>query len=66
MCEQDLAQILETINFVDKIIFGHIHYNKVATAYKRHKEFFNNAAHQVIEFCEARNIAYHIKNKTFS
>lgn len=66
MCEQDLAQILEEISFVDKIIFGRIHYNKVATTYKQHKEFFNNAAHQVIEFCEARNIAYHIKNKTLS
>ena len=64
MCEQDLAQILEAISFVDKIIFGRIHYNKMATAYKQHKEFFNDAARQVIAFCNEHNIVYHIKKGT--
>ena len=64
MCEQDLLPILEAISFVDKIIFGRIHYNKVATSFKEHKEFFNDAARQAIAFCEERNIAYHIKKGT--
>ena len=32
--------------------------------YKKHKEFFNEQAKQVIEFCEQNNKAYHIKNGT--
>lgn len=64
--EQDLAEVLETVKFVDKIIFGRIHYNKLATAYKNHKEFFNSAAHQVVAFCEKHNISYHIKNGTLT
>lgn len=66
ICEQDLSVVLEAVNFVDKIIFGRIHYNKVATAYKQHKEFFNDAAHQVIDFCEEHKIAYHIKKGTLA
>lgn len=64
--EQDLSQVLDAVGFVDKIIFGRIHYNKLATAFKQHKEFFNNAAHQVITFCEEYNISYHIKKGTLS
>lgn len=64
--EQDLQEILNKISFVDKIIFGRLNYNKEVTAYKKHKEFFNFCAHQVIDFCNANNIAYHIKNGTIT
>ena len=64
--DQDLALILDTIGFVDKIIFGRMHYNKKVTAYKDHEAFFNTCAMQVIEFCKAHNIAYHIKKGTIS
>ena len=42
--EQNLHEILESVGFVDKIIFGRLHYNKVVSEYKTHKEFFNNCA----------------------
>ena len=62
--EQNLHEILESIGFVDKIIFGRLHYNKVVSEYKMHKEFFNNCAAEVREYCERNSIAYHIKDGT--
>ena len=66
LINQDLGEILDAIDFVDKIIFGRMHYNKEITAYKEHKSFFNQCANQVICFCSAKNIAYHIKKGTIS
>jgi len=62
--EQNLHEILESVGFVDKIIFGRLHYNKVVSEYKTHKEFFNNCAAEVREYCERNSIAYHIKDGT--
>ncbi len=64
--KQNLGEILEAIGFVDKIIFGRMHYNKLVTEYKEHKEFFNRCANVVIEFCNNNNISYHIKKGTKS
>lgn len=38
--KQDFDAILNSIGFVDKIIFGRMHYNKEITAYKDHKKFY--------------------------
>ncbi len=64
--EQNLREILDTVSFVDKIIFGRMHYNKQITAYKNHKQYFNDMAQQVINFCTERRIDYHIKTKTIT
>jgi len=64
--KQDLNEILNSILFVDKIIFGRLHYNKQVTTYKNHKQYFNELAQQVITFCNNHNIAYHIKTKTIT
>ena len=64
LIQQDLAEILEVVSFVDKIIFGRTNYNKEVSAYKAHKQFFQECAEQVIRFCEERNIMYHIKEGT--
>lgn len=64
--EQDLTKILDSIVFVDKIIFGRMHYNKTITAYKQHKSFYNNCAETVINFCNANGITYHIKEGTIT
>ena len=61
---QNLSEILNAISFVDKIIFGRLHYNKDVSAYKEYKKFYNQQAKQVIEFCNAHNKAYHIKKGT--
>lgn len=64
LIEQDLGTILESLSFVDRIVFGRTNYNKTVTAYKENKHFYNVCAEQVISFCEQRGIDYHIKHKT--
>lgn len=64
MIEQDYQEILDIISFVDKIIFGKINYNKLATSYKERKSYFNGLANKTIEFCIDNNIEYHIKDGT--
>lgn len=64
--DQDFSEILESISFVDKIIFGRLNYNKLVTDYKGYKTFFNNLAHQTIYFCNERGIQYHIKEGTIT
>lgn len=64
--EQDLVEILNKIDFVDKIIFGRLNYNKEVSNYKEYKSFYNDMALRVIEFCNINNIQYHIKNGTLS
>lgn len=62
--EQDFDAVLDAIGFVDKIIFGRMHYNKKITEYKGHKQFFNDLADRVIDYCGDHGINYHIKTGT--
>lgn len=66
MIEQDLHEILGAVSFADKIIFGRLHYNKVVSAYPEHKQFYNERAKEVVEFCKQHGIAYHIKKGTIT
>lgn len=63
---QDLQALLESVSFVDKIIFGRTNYSKEVSAYKEHKDFYNKHATEVIAFCEKHGIQYHIKEKTIT
>lgn len=64
--KQNLIDILEKIKFVDKIIFGRLHYNKLVSEFDNYKEFYNECANFVIEYCNKRNIEVYIKEKTIS
>lgn len=64
--QQSLHDLLESIAFVDRVIFGRLHYNKVVSAFRDYKSFYNDCAAEVVRFCEERGIAYHIKNGTIS
>lgn len=64
--KQDLSTILESIKFVDYIVFGRWHYNKIISAYKDAKNFYNECAEQVIQFCKKNKIKYHIKEGTIT
>ena len=64
--EQNITDILEAINFVDKIIFGRMNYNKEVSRYKDHKQFYNAESKKVIDYCEKRGIKYYIKKKTLT
>lgn len=63
---QDITDILEAVSFTDKIIFGRTNYSKEITAFKLHKQFYNEQAKIVIRFCEERSISYHIKVGTIT
>ena len=62
--KQDLDELLNHVGFVDRIIFGRMHYNKTVTAYAGHKDFFNAAAKTVMLFCEKNGIDCYIKKGT--
>ena len=62
--EQDLSEILESISFVDKIIFGRLNYNKEVSQFNNYQKFYNDCSDIVIDFCKTHNINYHIKNGT--
>ena len=64
--EQDLALLLQAVSFVDRIIFGRLHYNRIVAEYPGYKDFYNQCALEVIEFCEDNDIDYHIKKGTQS
>jgi len=61
---QDLYEILEKINFVDKIIFGKLNYNVRVSDYQDNKDFYEEYANTIIDFCEKCKIDYHIKYGT--
>jgi len=64
LIEQDLNEILEVIGFTDKIIFGRTNYNKEVNAYVMHRDFYDEQAQKVIDFCDEHHIQYHIKDGT--
>lgn len=64
LIDQDLDELLRAIEFTGRIIFGRTNYSKEVSSYANHKEFFDQQAKKVIEFCIERNIQYHIKAGT--
>lgn len=64
MIQQDINDILETISFVDKIIFGRLNYNKQVTAYRDYKNFYNELAEKTMKYCEEHHKQCHIKEGT--
>ena len=66
LVDQKLDNLLDTIAFTDKIIFGRTNYSKEVTAYTGQKEFYNKCAKLVIRFCDDHGIDYHIKDGTLT
>lgn len=64
--DQDLQQLLESISFTNKIIFGRTNYSKLVNSYHGHREFYNQKASEVISFCKEHQINYYIKQKTIT
>lgn len=64
--EQNLDDILNAISFVDYIVFGRWHYNKLISEYKDFKNYYIDCANKVIDFCKKHNIRYHIKKGTIT
>ena len=64
LVKQNLLKILDKIKFVDKIIFGKLNYNVKVTEFQDNKDFYEDCANTVIEFCKQNGIDYHIKYGT--
>ncbi|WNY25352.1 radical SAM protein [Methanolapillus millepedarum] len=64
--EQDFSEILNSIEFADKIIFGRLNYNSQVSAYKEYKEYYNDLAKQVQKYCRLNRKECHIKNGTLT
>lgn len=63
--KQDLEEIFDDINFVDRVVFGKWNYGR-ASGFPNWKNFYNAAAQKVIDFCELYGIDCHIKDGTVS
>lgn len=61
---QRLETLLDSIEIVDKIVFGRLHYNSLVSKYAGYQDFYNNKANDLISYCTKRCIDYHIKSKT--
>lgn len=64
--QQDIRNILSSISFVDKIIFGRLNYNVMISQYPNYKKYFNEVSNQVVEFCKENNKEYYIKKGTIA
>lgn len=64
--DQNFGEILKSVAFADKIIFGRLNYNSLVTKYSDQKEFYNRLSKQVITFCKANNKSFHIKDGTMT
>ena len=59
--KEDITKLLESVKFVDKIIFGKLNYNVASSRFEGNKDYYQKCADEVIEFCKKNNIEYHIK-----
>jgi len=64
LIKQDVIEILESVSFVDRIVFGKLNYNIKSSEFKYNKEFYNSLTLTVIKFCKKNGIDYHIKQGT--
>src|SRR4030042_4338468 len=61
LVSQKLNVILDRLRFVDKIVFGKLNYNVKVSEFQDNKDFYQDCANLVIEFCEDNDIEHHIK-----
>ncbi|WP_251158071.1 hypothetical protein [Caniella muris] len=64
VCEQKLMPILEADSFVDRIVFGRTHYDKLTSRYMNHGAFYLDAVARARGFCEERSTSCYIKTRT--
>lgn len=59
--QQDIRNILNSVSFVDRIIFGRLNYNVMVPRYPNYKKNFKEVSNHVVEFCKENNKEYYIK-----
>lgn len=66
MCNQSLDDVLESISFVNKIVFGRMNYNRHVKEYPDVKHWYNECALRVQRFCAENGIDCLIKKGTIT
>lgn len=61
---QDFYEILNSVSFVDKIIFGKLNYNMMVSKYSDQAKFYNDLSLKLKYFCEEVHKEWHIKKGT--
>lgn len=61
LIEQDLTKLLESVSFVDKIVFGRLNYNAQSENYPDSASFYEKCAKTAVGFCKKQKISCHIK-----
>src|SRR3990170_2158132 len=64
--DQEIEDVLNSISFADKIVFGKMNYNSMISKYKDYKKYFNGLSEKIIEFCRKNKKEYHIKEGTIA
>lgn len=64
LIEQDVADILQRIKFVDRLVFGRTHYDKRTSSYSTVFSYYAKTAAYVENFCLEHGIDCHIKEGT--
>ena len=62
--EQDIFEVLESVSFVDRIVFARTNYNSLVSRYPHVKEWYVRRARDVQHWCEQRGIECYIKKGT--
>ena len=66
LVEQSLPELLESVGFVDRIVFGRANYNREVSGYPGVKDWYNDRVSEVLEFSESHDIEVHIKKGTLT
>ncbi|MFH0971113.1 MAG: radical SAM protein [Candidatus Micrarchaeota archaeon] len=64
--KQNLGEVLETVGFADRIIFGKLNYNVQSKVFEDNESFYESCADEVLAFCKENGISCHIKFGTKS
>ena len=64
--QQDIFEILHAIEFVDRIVFGRTNYSRNVSSYQHHKDFYNECAMMIRDFCKEHGIDCYIKKGTLN
>lgn len=62
--QQNLQEILDSVDFVDKIVFGKWNYSSLVNEFINLEIFYTDCSDEVIGFAKSKEIPYHIKKKT--
>ncbi len=60
----NIENLLNRIQFVDKIIFGRMNYNIESSRFSGNEDFYTRIVSKVADFCATNGIKYHIKAGT--